>query len=189
MINSQAQLNGREIAKNIGLSHVKVHAALKDLSGHGIVNMRSVGKSLIYWLNEEHLLVKEVLRPMFEKEAALFKLIAKIILKESKPPQPLTIILFGSFVKDNALSNSDIDIVLIYPNHKSKALITKELAEAEKKITFLFGNHLAAIPLKVSEFKTKYKKKERFIGEIVKTGKVIYGRGIAELINYESKTD
>lgn len=32
LINSQAQLNGREIAKNVGLSHVKVHTALKDLS-------------------------------------------------------------------------------------------------------------------------------------------------------------
>ena len=187
LVNSQAQLNGREIAKNVGLSHVKVHTALKDLSRHGIVNIRSVGKSLIYWLNEEHLLVKEVLRPIFEKESKFFQLIIKTILRESKRPKPLTIILFGSFAKGGALPNSDIDILLVYPNHKSRVLITKELAEAEKKITLLFGNHLASISMKVAEFKSRFKKNDRFIKEITRTGKVIFGKGIGELASYESK--
>ena len=56
LIKSQAQLNGREIAKNVGLSHVKVHTALKDLTKQGVVNMHSVGSSLVYWLDEEHFL-------------------------------------------------------------------------------------------------------------------------------------
>jgi len=187
LVNSQAQLNGREIAKNVGLSHVTVHTALKDLSRHGIVNIRSVGKSLIYWLNEEHLLVKEVLRPIFEKESIFFQLIVKTILKESKRPRPLTIILFGSFAKGNASPNSDIDILLVYPNHKSRVLITKELAEAEKKITLLFGNHLASIFMKIAEFKSRFKKKDRFIKEIAGTGKIIFGKGIGELASYETK--
>lgn len=183
LVNSQAQLNGREIAKNVGLSHVNVHTALKDLSKHGIVNMRSIGKSLVYWLNEDHLLVKDVLRPMFEKEANIAQLISKVIVKKSKRPLPLAMILFGSLAKENALPDSDIDIVLVYPNHKKRTLINRELVEAERKITLLCGNHLAAIPLKVGEFKNKFKRKEEFIKEIVKTGKVIYGKSIAELIN------
>lgn len=183
LINSQAQLNGREIAKNVGLSHVKVHTALKDLSKHGIVNMRSIGRSLVYWLNEGHLLVKEVLRPMFEKEAGLPQLISKVIISKSKRPLPLAMILFGSFAKRDALPDSDIDVVVVYPNHKDKTFITKELIDAEKEITFLCGNHLATIPLKVREFKNKFKKKKGFIKEVVKTGKVIYGKSIAELIN------
>lgn len=187
MVNSQAQLNGREIAKNIGLSHVKVHSALKNLSRQGIVHMRSVGSSIIYWLNEEHFLVKEILRPAFEKELGIFQSIVKIILEKSKPPLPLAIILFGSFARNNALADSDIDLLLVYPAYKNKSLITKELSEAEKKVTLLFGNHLSGVPLKVAEFQKKLKKKERFIREAVTTGKVIYGKTIAELINYASK--
>lgn len=184
LITSQAQLNGREIAKNVGLSHVKVHTALKELSRHGLINVRSVGKSLVYWLNEEHLLAKDVLMPMFEKEAKIPQLIPNIILKESKTPLPLSIILFGSFAKNNASPDSDIDIALIYPDHKNKSLIRNELTEVEKRITRLFGNHLACVPIKIREFKKRFKKNQRFIKEVVKTGKVIYGKSIAEIVSY-----
>lgn len=183
LINSQAQLNGREIAKSVGLSHVKVHTALKELSRHGLVNMRSVGKSFVYWLNEEHFLVKDILRPIFEKEAKIFQLVTKVILKETEAPLPLSMILFGSFVKNTALPDSDIDVILVYPNRKNKSLLTKELTEAEKKITLLFGNHLSCVPMRTEEFQRRFKKQDKFIKEVLKTAKVIYGKSIAELIN------
>jgi len=187
LVNSQAQLNGREIAQNVGLSHVKVHAALKDLTIQGVVTMRSVGNSLVYWLNEEHFLVQEIIRPAFEKEQDTFSYIVRIILREIKSPGPLSIILFGSFVKGNASADSDIDILIVYPNHKNKSLITKELFEAEKKITSLFGNHLASVPFKVEEFQKKARRKDKFIDEIVRTGRIIYGKNISELIILNGK--
>ncbi|MFA4888858.1 MAG: nucleotidyltransferase domain-containing protein [Candidatus Omnitrophota bacterium] len=183
LVKSQAQLNGREIAKNVGLSHVKVHTALKDLTVHGVVGMRSVGSSLVYWLNEDHVLVKDIIRPAFEKEGCIFGYIARIIIREIKPPRPLSIILFGSFARGGASANSDIDIVTVYPHSKNKPLIAKELSEAEKKITSLFGNHLASVPLLINEFQNKLKKNDAFINEIVRTGKVIYGKNISELVN------
>jgi len=187
LIKTQAQLNGREIAKNIGLSHVKVHAALKDLARQGLINIRSVGKSLIYWLNEEHFLVKEILMPIFEKEAKILSYIVKTILNESNKPWPLSIILFGSFSKGEASADSDIDLVIIYPDNKSKSLIAKDLAKAEKKVTSLFGNRLACIPLKIREFQKKVKKNDRFIKEVLKTGRVIYGKSTMELMYHASK--
>lgn len=187
LIKSQAELNGREIAKNVGLSHVKAHTALKDLTRHGIVNMRSVGSSLVYWLNEDHFLVKEIIRPAFEKEEGVFGHIVRIILKEIKPPRPLSIILFGSFAKGGASADSDIDIVIVYPRSKNKSLISKELSEAEKKITALFGNHLSCVPLSINEFHNKLKKKGAFINEVIRTGKVIYGSSVSELTAYDKR--
>lgn len=189
LVKSQAHLNGREIAKNVGLSHVKAHTALKDLTKQGMVNMRSVGSSLVYWLNEEHFLVKEIIRPAFEKEEGLFKYVAHIILKEISAPRPLNIILFGSFVKGNASADSDIDVAIVYPRSKSKSLIAKELFEAEKRVTSLFGNHLASVPLSINEFQNKLKKKDTFINEIIRSGKVIYGKNISELISLNGKRD
>lgn len=189
LVKSQAQLNGREIAKNTGLSHVKAHTALKDLTKQGVVNMRSVGSSLIYWLNEEHFLVKEIIRPAFEKEEFLLRYVAKIILGEISPPRPLSIILFGSFAKGNASADSDIDAAIVYPHGKNKTLIAKELSEAEKKITSLFGNHLASVPFSILEFQKKLKKKSPFINEIIRTGKVIHGKDISELISANDKRD
>ena len=189
LVKSQAQLNGREIAKNVGLSHVKAHTALQELTRHGVVNMRSVGSSLIYWLNEEHFLVREIIRPAFEKEGEGFRQISRIALKAMKPPRPLSIILFGSFAKGNALADSDIDIAVVYPNSKKKSAIGKELSEAEKKITLLFGNHLASLPVKIDEFRKKLKTKDKLINEIARTGKVIYGKNISELTSMNGKSD
>jgi len=187
LVKSQAQLNGREIAKNVGLSHVKAHTALKDLTKHGVVNMRSVGSSLVYWLNEEHFLVKEIIRPAFEKEEEVFKHVAQIVLKAIIPPRPFSIILFGSFAKGNAEADSDIDIVIVYPHSKNKSLLSKELSEAEKKVISLFGNHLSCVPLAIDGFQRKLKAKDKFINEIVRTGKVIYGKNISELTSLNDK--
>lgn len=187
LVRSQAQLNGREIAKRVGLSHVKAHIALKDLNTHGIVNMRAVGNSLVYWLNEEHFLVKEIIRPAFEKERGIFQHIARLILKAANPPRPISIILFGSFAKGNALADSDIDVVIVYPQAKNKSLIAKELSEAEKKVTLLFGNRLSYVPLALDEFQKKLNKKDAFINEIVHTGKVIYGQNISKLASLNDK--
>ncbi|MFH1258396.1 MAG: nucleotidyltransferase domain-containing protein [Elusimicrobiota bacterium] len=187
LILSQAQLNGREIAKSVGLSHVKVHYALKDLYRQGLVNLRSVGKSLIYWLNEEHFLVKNILRPIFEKESGILNFLVQSITKESGYPRPLSIILFGSFAKNTASPDSDIDVAIIYPNSKNKLLIDKELFKVEKKITILFGNRLAPIVLKIRDLQNKFKKNEKFIKEIVSTGKIIYGKSFSELINLNVK--
>jgi predicted nucleotidyltransferase len=183
LVKSQAQLNGREIAKNVGLSHVKTHTALKDLTMQGVVNMRSVGRALIYWLNEELFLVKDIIRPAFEREGAAFREVSNIILSKIRPLRPLSIILFGSFTKGSASAYSDIDIVIVYPNNKNKETMANDLIEAEKSITLLFGNHLASTALKVEEFQKKLKTKDRFINEVIQTGKVIYGRDIPELIN------
>lgn len=181
LLKSQTQMNGREIAKNVGLSHVKVHTALKDLTKQGIVSMRSVGSSLVYWLNEEHFLVKEIIRPAFEKEEGLFEYISQLILKEISTFKPFSIILFGSFAKGRAVVDSDIDVVIVYPRSKNKTVISKELREAEKKITSLFGNHLSSVPLSIDEFQDKLKKKDTFVNEIIRTGRVIYGKSITEL--------
>jgi len=187
LIRSQAQLNGREIAKNIGLSHVKAHSALQYLSRSGLVNMRSSGTSILYWLNEDNILIKDMLRPLFEKESKLFENIVGIILKVSKNPLPLSMILFGSFAKETASEGSDIDIAVIYPDQKNKVSCEQELADAEKKITALFGNRLAYIPIKVCDFKKRFKANDRFVREITRSGRVVYGRSIAELLNYGGK--
>lgn len=183
LVQSQSQSNGREIAKAVGLSHVKAHTALRDLTGQGVVSMRSAGRAFVYWLNEDHFLVREIIRPAFEKEAGLFEYLCRIILKEASLPKPLSMILFGSFAKGGASADSDIDIVIVYPRAKNKAVISGELCAAEKKITMLFGNRLSCVPLSADEFRNKLKKKDAFIGEVIRTGRVLYGKGISELVS------
>ncbi len=185
LVKSNAELNGREIAKAVGLSHVKCHTALRELSVHGLINMRRIGRSVIYSIDPENILAKFFLTPLYNKESHLLNILAQTIAKEFSFPRPLSIFLFGSIVKGQARPNSDIDILLVQPDEKNMREAKVELSKAERNIVKLFSNRLAAIMIRKSEFKKRYKREEKFIKEVVKTGKIIYGKSLSELLRNE----
>lgn len=185
LVKSNAELNGREIAKAVGLSHVKCHTALRELSVHGLINMRRTGRSVIYSIDPENILAKFFLTPLYNKESRLLNILAQTIAKEFSLPRPLSIFLFGSIVKGQARPNSDIDILLVQPDEKNMREAKVELSKAERNIVKLFSNRLAPIMIRKSEFKKRYKREEKFIKEVVKTGKIIYGKNLSELLRNE----
>jgi len=185
LVKSHAELNGREIAKAVGLSHVKCHTVLRELSVHGLINMRRVGKSVIYSIEPENILVKFFLAPLYDKETRLVNILAKTIVKEFSSPRPVAIFLFGSIVKGQPRPNSDIDIFLIHPDEKNIRKAKEELNRAERNVVKLFGNRLAPIMVKESNFKRRYKKGEKLVREVLKTGKIIYGKSLSKLLRNE----
>lgn len=176
------ELNGREIAAAIGLSHVKVHTALKELNQHDIVKMRHVGKSIMYRLNLKNEMVKKMLVPLFEKEARLNNMLAEIISKYLKPRMFKSVILFGSFALDRARPDSDFDILVVAREKKDIPVIEDSLKRAEISVTIGFGNHLAPIIMGGKEFKTRFKNKDKLVMNIAKEGKPILGDSINDLI-------
>lgn len=182
LVNTYLECNGREIATAVGLSHVKCHAALKELNQHGVVEMRSSGKSILYRLNLKNVLVKKILIPLFEQEARLKETIKEIISKHLKKPVPKSVILFGSFASGQARPDSDIDILIVALRKKDIPLFKGGLEKAEIEITIGFGNHLAPIVMEEAEFKRKFKNKDKLIRDIAKSGKVLFGDSINDLI-------
>jgi DNA-binding transcriptional ArsR family regulator len=63
------EYTGREIARAVGLSHPIVHSVLASLKEEGVILMRKFGKSLLFSLAKDHQLVKEIIFPIFKKEA------------------------------------------------------------------------------------------------------------------------
>lgn len=182
LITADAELNGREIANAVGLSHVKVHTALKEFSRHGVVVMRRAGKSIAYRLNKKNVLVKKMLIPLFEKEAQLKEMLIDVVSKYLKKPHPKSIILFGSFASGRAQPDSDIDILIVTSNEKDIHLIDKALEEAENETTLTFGNRLAPLFMDMMTFRKKFKSNDDLVRTIAKEGKVLMGASINELI-------
>lgn len=182
LVSSGLELNGREIASAVGLSHVKAHTALKELNQYGVVTMRRSGKSILYQLNHKNVIVSKMLAPLFEKEARLMNMVEEIITKHLKQPSPKSVILFGSFASNRARPDSDIDLLVITPKNGDSGAFREGLAKAEASITIGFGNHLAPILMGETEFKAKFKKREKFVVNVVREGKVLYGASINELI-------
>lgn len=182
LVMTYSELNGREIATAVGLSHVKCHTALKELHQHGVVEMRRSGKSILYRLNPKSVLVKKILGPLFEKEARLHKILGEIISEYLKRPAPKCVILFGSFASGLAKPDSDIDILIVASQKKDIPLFKEGLEKAETEVTTGFGNHLAPIVMDATEFRKKFKNRDKLIRNIAKEGKVLFGDAINDLI-------
>lgn len=182
LIKADAECNGREIALAIGLSHVKCHTALKELNQYGVVEMRRVGRSILYRLNLKSVLVKKVLIPLFEKVEQLKESLGKIISKHLTHPKPKSVIMFGSFATSRAKPNSDIDIMVIASHKKDIPILKEGLDETEIEITTGFGNHLAPIIMDAMEFKKRFRNRDKLVRNIAKEGKVLSGASINDLI-------
>lgn len=182
LIRTNAELNGREIAAAIGLSHVQCHAALKMLARHDMVVMRHAGKSILYRLNTDNLTVQKILIPLFEQETQLQETLRKIVTSSLKKPVPKSVILFGSFATGKARPDSDIDLLVIAAHKKDFPLLQEGLKTAEAHVTTGFGNHLAPLLMDEAEFKKRFKNRDQLIRTIVREGKMIIGDSINELL-------
>jgi len=185
MIHAGLPMNGREIAKSAGLSHVRCHAILKELSEQGIVTLRKIGRSTVYELQPDHIVVKHWLKPLFREEKQLKNRLARTITSHLSV-KPVSVILFGSIARKEDSAGSDIDMLVIMPDKVNLTKCKRELSGAEEAVTHLYGNHLSPLLIKHNLFITKLKRGDRFLKEVLSDGQQIYGKTISELLSNES---
>jgi predicted nucleotidyltransferase len=175
-------INGRELAKAIKLSHVKCHTALRELAQHGIVMVRNVGRSTLYKINIGNIIYINLLKPLFHNESLLMDELVKYMIKNMKVTKPLSLIIFGSTIDGTSRPDSDLDMLIIYPNLTDLKKVKQYIERIEQDISIRCGNQLSAILIKEKKLKQKYKQKDDLYSNIIKTGKVIYGKTISELL-------
>ena len=185
MIHVRLPMNGREIAKAVGLSHVRCHTILKELSEQGIVTLRKIGRSTVYEIQPDHIVIKHWLKPLFREEKHLRKRLARTVTSHLSV-KPVSVILFGSIARKEDRSGSDIDMLLIMPGKANLKKCKRELLGAEEAVTQLYGNHLSPLLMKHNMFITRLKRGDRFLKEVLSDGQQIYGQTISELLSNEN---
>ena len=174
------ELTGREIARLAKQSQRNIHASLYSLFKAGIVLMRRSGKSKLYQLNSDSVLVKQALLPLFRLEKNLLGEIADKIGKRVK--NILSIILFGSVAEGKEKWDSDLEILIVMSLRASLPESEKVLDQLNFEISKGFGNGLSPVLLKVNDFKRRYKAKDELIRKIADHGRLLYGKTPLELI-------
>jgi hypothetical protein len=106
--------------------------------------MRKVGRSILYSLNKEHILVDEILAPLFKKEQKLFLSLTRAILAPLSGPKPISMILYGSQIDEKRVRpDSDFDILCIIPDKTNVKKFKGEISRSEAQIERKFGNRLS----------------------------------------------
>jgi len=186
LFKTNAEWNGRQIAKEIGVSPATTHKALRELNKEGVLLLCNMGKTYVYTLNQSNFTVVNMLKPLFVSEDKLIGYILGIIREKTATSAIksgiFSVALFGSVSvrKDNAAS--DIDLIVIVRDLKTKVAAEFLFEEIDKRISKEFGNTVSAYINTETEFRSKYKKGVTIMRNIIKENRLIYGEPIERLL-------
>ena len=170
------------MARAAGISHVICNRSLQELSYHGLVKMRKVGRSILYSLNKEHILVDEILVPLFKKEERLFLSLTKTILSPLSGPKPISILLFGSQADEKrARPDSDFDILCVISDETNLKIFKSEISRSEVLVEKKFGNRVSFLIMKRNEFLKRRKKTNPLLQNIEKQHRLLFGKHFREI--------
>ncbi len=138
-------VSAREVARRSGLTHPTASSVLSSLIGQGVVLARRAPRSDAFVLNRRHLVV-ERLGSLFEWERQLVRELLVFLVRviELEAPWVSAAYLFGSAIRGDMTSASDIDLALVVSNRDH----TKTEAAMERGADVVrerFGNRLNII--------------------------------------------
>ena len=172
--------SGREIAKLVHLSAPAAHTALKELYNQGVLKLDIIGKQHIYNLDGKNRTVKEMLRPMFEKEISIKEEMKDYLIKQIKQVdiqnKIISCILYGSVEKGETYDSSDVDVAVITGNEKDKTEV-EEIFLNNIAVNFkeYFKLNLDAYIKTKDEFRLRLKKNLPPVSTLMKSYSVIWG--------------
>jgi len=153
------------------------NSSLQELSQHGLVKMRKAGRSILYSLNKKHIMVNEILLPLFIKEKRLFLSLTKAILGPLSGPKPISIILFGSQTDEKrARPDSDFDILCVIPDETNLKKFKRETSRSEAQVERKFGNRVSLLIMEKNEFLKRKEKGDSLFLDIEKQNRLLFGK-------------
>jgi len=170
----------RDIAKALKISPSTASLILTSLEYLNIVKKDIISKTHLYCYNNESYIVQDIILPGFYKERKLNdtagQYAVSIIKKES-----ISVVMYGSSVNGTDTTDSDYDMCVIVENQKTKNSVEKKLNDIAHNFSLKFGKPLSPYILTLSEFKHRFKDKAGIVIEIIKTGKLLYGKRLQTL--------
>lgn len=182
---TEAEWSGRQIAQEIKVSPAACHKALRELNNERALLLRSIGRSYLYRLNKENLIISELLKPLFERESkipddvyrAIVRNISSLVIKDIA-----SIAVFGSMKKGKERPTSDIDLLVLVKNPEDKRKVEEDFGKVNGKIIGKFGNTVSSYIQTIEEFKLKYKRGLTLVKNILKSHRLLFGKPLEELL-------
>jgi len=175
---------GRSIAKGISMSPSSTHRTLLIMADEGLISSRKKGKAILYMLRQDHYVVRKLLGPLFEKEKLIYSDIISLIKRHLLRANGdiATVAVFGSVVRKEETSGSDIDLLVILRDKSGKSRVDKVLDNLHADIVKSFGASLSPYVLTVSEIRHRHNEKKRIIKSILDNNELIYGEPVERIL-------
>lgn len=173
-------ISGREISRLTSLSLRTVQIALANLEQTGILKRFIGNKEHLFVLNRENYFTRNLIEEIFKAEdnfrQSIFSEIRKRIGKDI-----ISIILFGSAARGTDITDSDLDICIVYEGNNK--VLENKVADLRSKLFCSFNITLAPLYITAAKFREMYRKEKSPVRQIVKEGRLIAGKKISGLLN------
>jgi len=143
MLRSPGQdLTGREVARRAGVSPPRAMEALRVLESQHMCFQRRVGRASLWRLEEQHFLVKR-LAPLADLEIAPRRALIDLLSHHLEGAEEAY--LFGSVAQGRDEWDSDVDLLLVFPDERTKRRWEQGRNALQDAVLAKFGNHLQPI--------------------------------------------
>lgn len=136
--------SGRELAKASGVSPPQTMDALYRLYDEALVRQRRAGRASLWTLEEGHFLV-ERLRPLLALDPESRQALAQALEAGLSRSGAAEAWLFGSIARGDEDPNSDVDLLVVFPDKRRAAAWAARLRDLEVEVLARFGNPVQAL--------------------------------------------
>jgi predicted nucleotidyltransferase len=173
-------LTGRDVARLADRSPQAVIVVLHRLAGQGIVEETSAGRSLLFKLNREHLAAPAV-ELLANLRSLLFDRVRSAV--QSWELEPKHVSVFGSAVRGDGDTTSDIDLFVVRPRAVAEddPAWRSQLDELARKIRIWSGNHAGVSEVGEEELPRLRRERPPVVSNLQHDAITIHGPAASEL--------
>lgn len=175
-------LSGREIAKLSGMSAPSALQSLSSLENFNLIIRKRGGREHFFLLNRENYFIKKIIIPAISNEKKFPQEIFKEI-KNNLGEFVVSLILFGSVARGEEEVQSDFDLCIVYQDQSNRKKIESVIPKLRDILHLNYGVSLAPFLISKNEFYLKARNNLSPVNNIIKEGKILFGKSIKDLIN------
>ncbi|WP_431796051.1 nucleotidyltransferase family protein [Microbacterium enclense] len=176
---TDAGMSGRQVHAVAGVGSTSgVHRALTRLVRTGLVRVESRPPALIYRANRAHVLWKAVDSALNARDDAINKI--RLFFVDEVPEEVpvdwrVTATLYGSVARRTSTSQSDVDVLVVFPDRFDVEVRADLLLTLAERIEELTGNTAQVNAMDRSEFLARAADGDVFLANVLRDGIHLFG--------------
>lgn len=179
-----AELPVSRLTAVAGVGRTRASAILSDLARLGVVSRRQVGPTTLVRLERENIGGDLVARLGDARRSVVERLRE---LARDLDPQPISLVVFGSFARGTADASSDIDLLAVRPATAESDTWPASLTEFSTHIRILTGNAVQILDYEISDLRHRYSARSgeagaQFWQSVTDDAITLVGIGLGELM-------
>ena len=194
LIEQDRTVSAREASRLTGMSLPAIRGALESLVKAGLVDREISGRQFLCRANRQHLLVVQILAPLFASEARwpnmLFAEIRQVIASmethaASKPSRAHfdlpAVWIFGSVAKGTDRPGSDLDLMFLARNDHTADVVSQAVGDELADLSHRLGMDVRPVVITVAQAKHQLEQHDYFMTAALRSARVVHGEIPAEL--------